>query len=463
LLAIRSARMHHQLEAWAQRYGPAYRLRFGPSPVLVISDHAAITQVLRDRPDGFRRTVRLEQTSREMRLPTGLFGANGDTWRRQRRMVMAAFDPGHVRRYHPALQRVAGRLAERWRGAAAAGRVIDLQADLMRYTVDVVAGLAFGAEVDTLRSEGDVIQAHLNRIFPSLFRRALAPLPTWRWLPTAEDRALVRSVAAVQVAIDDFITRARARLDADPARRLAPQNLLEAMLVAADAPDSGIDDAQVAGNVLTMLLAGEDTTANTLCWAIWFLWRHPAALARATDEVRRICRDPAAPTPEEITQLDFIEAIAHETMRLKPVAPIQVLQAIRPVVVAGVQIEPGTVLVALMRPDATNERLVPAAAAFQPARWLAGPAQQEDAPGAGNGAALGAAKRASMPFGAGPRICPGRYLALTEMKTALAVLLGGFELLDVGTPDGAEAVERLQFAMAPVGLTMRLRARPTPA
>jgi cytochrome P450 len=64
-----------------------------------------------------------------------------------------------------------------------------------------------------------------------------------------------------------------------------------------------------------------------------------------------------------------------------------------------------------------------------------------------------------MPFGAGPRICPGRYLALTEIKTALAVLLGGFELIDVGTADGREPAERLQFAMAPVGLTMRLRER----
>jgi cytochrome P450 len=317
----------------------------------------------------------------------------------------------------------------------------------MRYTVDVIAGLAFGAEVDTLRSDGDVIQAHLNRIFPALFRRALAPLPLWRWFPSAEDRALDRSVVAVRSAVDGFIVQARERLAADPTRRAAPHNLLEAMLVAADEPGSGIDDAQVAGNVLTMLLAGEDTTANTLSWAIWFLFRHPAALARARDEVARACRDPAAPGIDEIGSLDFIEAVAHETMRLKPVAPIQVVQALRPTVIAGVQVEPEMVLIGLMRRDATDERLVPDAAAFEPGRWL------DAAP------ALGAARRASMPFGAGPRICPGRYLALTEIKTALAVLLGGFELIDVGTADGSEPAERLQFAMAPVGLTMRLRER----
>ena len=68
--------------------------------------------------------------------------------------------------------------------------------------------------------------------------------------------------------------------------RAQPRNLLEAMLAAADEPDSGIDDNQVAGNVLTMLLAGEDTTANTIAWMIDLLWRHPAELQRATDEVR---------------------------------------------------------------------------------------------------------------------------------------------------------------------------------
>src|SRR5882672_3300069 len=89
----------------------------------------------------------------------------------------------------------------------------------------------------------------------------------------------------------------RARLRADPSLRQHPVNLLEAMLGAADEPGSGIDDQQVAGNVLTMLLAGEDTTANTVAWMIHLLWRHPAALAKANDEVRRVCGD--APTLEQ--------------------------------------------------------------------------------------------------------------------------------------------------------------------
>ena len=114
--------------------------------------------MLRDRPDGFRRSARMEEVGMEMGLDPGVFGVNGDAWRRQRRMLMAGFDPAHVKAFFPAMEKVARRLERRWRQAAAAGSAIDLQSDLMRYTVDTIAGLAFGAEVNTLESGEDVIQ-----------------------------------------------------------------------------------------------------------------------------------------------------------------------------------------------------------------------------------------------------------------------------------------------------------------
>src|SRR5689334_19681567 len=186
----------------------------------------------------------------------GVFGATGEAWKRQRRMVMAGFDPAHIKRYFPSLQRVTSRLVTRWQDAAARGTTIDLQADLMRFTVDAIAGLAFGADVNTLQSDEDVIQKHLNRIFPAIFKRIFSASPTWRWYATADDRALARSVVEVNAAVDRFIAEARARLKADPARREKPPNLLEAMLVAAEEPGSGITDREVAGNVFVMLLAG---------------------------------------------------------------------------------------------------------------------------------------------------------------------------------------------------------------
>lgn len=448
LLQLDTPRMHQQLEQWAQAWGPLYALRFGRRRVLVCGDHEAIAETLRDRPEGFRRAARMQEISAEMGLPPGVFGAQGEAWRRQRRMVMAGFDPAHVRDYHPALQRVAQRLAARWARAAAAGSTIDLQADLMRYTVDAIAGLAFGAEVRTLESDGDVIQQHLDRVFPTLFERMMTPLPWWRWLRTARVRALERSMQALNEAVRGFVAQARERLEADAERRARPPNLLEAMIVAADQPGSGIDDAQVAGNVFTMLLAGEDTTANTLAWMIDLLWRHPAMLARATDEVRRVCGRAEAPTLEQLAALDVVEACAHETMRLKPVAPLLGLEALHDRVVGGVRIRRGTLVLHLMRHDALREDRVPRAAEFDPTRWLGG-----------DGADPASVRRVSMPFGAGPRICPGRYLALMEIKLAIATLLGGFDIESVGTAHGGAAAERLSFTMAPVGLMLRLRPR----
>ena len=450
LLQIESTRLHLQLEDWCKAYGPVFKLRLGPRRAIVIGDHEVIAAALRDRPDGFRRTTRLEAIWTEMGLLGGVFGATGEAWKRQRRMVMSSFDPGHVRRFFPQLKRVAERLVQRWQLAAQAGTEIDLQADLMRYTVDAIAGLAFGSDVNTLQSDEDVIQQHLNRIFPALFKRLFAPLPLWRWFPSADDRALVRSVAEVNVAVDGFIAQARARLQAEPGLREHPGNLLEAMIVAADEPDSGMDDKQIAGNVLIMLLAGEDTTANTVAWMIHLLWSNPQALARATAEVRRVCGDAVAPSLEQVGALDYVEACAHEAMRLKPVAPQNGMQALRDTTLADVHVPEGMVVLAVMRRDSVSETHIPNAAAFDPTRWL----------GEGSAAqAAGAAKRISMPFGAGPRICPGRYLALLEMKMAMAVLLNNFDLDSVHTVDGAEPREKLQLAMAPEGLRMRLRAR----
>jgi cytochrome P450 len=373
----------------------------------------------------------------------GLFSANGDAWRRQRPMVMASFDPGHIKRYFPMIVNVTQRFARRWQRAAVAGQSIDLQADLMRYTVDVTAGLAFGADVNTLESGEEVIQQHLDKVLPALFRRLMAPLPYWKWI---RDRKLERHLRALQEAVSGFIAQARARMEADPGLREQPANLIEAMIAARDDPASGLTDADVAGNVLTMLLAGEDTTANTLAWMIYLLHRHPELLARATEEVKGVGEFDKY---ENLARLPFTEACINETMRLKPVAPILMLQPTRDTVVADIEVPRGTLIMCLMRAGTSDERRFADAQAFTPERWLEG---------AMRGAAANSPKRVAMPFGAGPRLCPGRYLAMLEMKMVAAMLLGRFTIEAVAAPGGGEAQEHLAFTMAPVGLRLKLRA-----
>jgi cytochrome P450 len=442
--------MHLSVEAWAKEYGPYFRFQIGGRRFVGVADHEALSVLMRDRPDGVRRGAKLEQIWVEMGFPVGLFVAEGEAWKRQRRMVMAGFDPAHVREYFPALQRVATRLQGRWSRAAARGEAIPLQPDLMRFTVDAIAGLAFGAEVNTLESDAEVIQEHLDKIFPAMFSRLMAPLPIWRWVKRPADRQLEQSVAAVQQAIASFIAEGRARLLAEPERRTRPANLLEAMLVASEGQDSGLNDTDVAGNVLTMLLAGEDTTANTLAWMIYMLHRHPETLARARAEVLGEFGDSGDISHEGLGRLDYVEACAHETMRLKPVAPFIGLQLERDTVVGDVAVPRGTVVWAVMRHASLDDAHFANAGSFCPERWLSdgSPAQ-----------AASSAKRVSMPFGAGPRVCPGRYLALLEMKLCIAMLLQRFDILGVDAPDGAAAREQLQFTMSPVGLRMRLHER----
>ena len=449
MLQIDKPHIHQQVEAWARRYGPFFRFRLGRERLLVVADHVAMGIIFRDRPEGFRRTRRFRDVAAEIGLAAGVFGAEGEAWRRQRKMVMAGFDPRHLRAYFPSLVNVSRRLEARWRKAAAADASIDLQADLMRFTVDAISGLAFGADVNTLESEDNIIQRHLDKIFPAMFRRLLSPLPTHRWWKTAADRQLDRSVAEVNSAIEGFVTAARGRLVAEPERRASPRNLLEAMLVAADDPGSGINDAEVSGNVMTMLLAGEDTTANTLAWAIWLLHTHPACLQQARQEIDARAGDPDDWTPERFASLEYVEACANETMRLKPVAPSIVLQALRDTTVADIRVPAGTLIFGALRGDSLRDEYFESAERFNPERWLHAEPGRE----------AGSANRVSMPFGAGPRVCPGRQLAMLEMKIALATLLGRFEVESVATADGSAPEERMSFTMTPAGLAMRLRER----
>jgi cytochrome P450 len=451
-LQIERERFHQQLEAWAREYGDTYVIRIGKRRFLVTSVPDTIASVLRRRPEAFRRTDRVEQVSREFGF-LGLFSANGETWRRQRPMVLAGLDPAHIRSFFPALVEVTGRLRRRWERAADTGAVIDLQADLMRFTVDVTTGLAFGEDLNTLETSGDdTIQKHLNVIMPALFKRILSPVDAPQWVRRWRDRELQSHLHVLRAAVERFIDTTRARLAADPALRERPRNLIQALVAARDREGSGVSDQDVAGNVLTMLLAGEDTTANTLAWMVWLLHRHPQAAADARAEVDAVLQGgDGARDLEQLGRLDLLEACAGESMRLKPVAPI-INQANHDVLVGDVAVPAGGLVICLMRPPGMDAAQFPQPQSFDPKRWLGGQ---------GAAHAMASAKRATMPFGAGPRMCPGRYLALAEIKLVAAMLLANFDIESVEAEGGGEPREAVSIVMAPVGLRMRLRRRST--
>jgi cytochrome P450 len=457
MFQIEVPRLHTQLEAWAAAYGPIYRLRMLFRDTLVVSRADLVAAIFRDRPDGWSRLGTMQAVLRETGT-NGVFTAEGDDWRRQRRLVMAAFDPGHLKRYFPSLLRVTERLKERLDAAARSGESIDLQRVLMRYTVDVTAGLAFGVDINTQQERDDVLQSHLNQVFPMFARRISAAIPLWRYVRLPADRAFDRHLAALHSAVQGFVQAARQRMERDPDLRQHPTNLLEAMLAARD-EESGtrLSEAELAGNVFTMLLAGEDTTANTLCWTLYRLHKHRAAWHDLVADVDRRLGTEALPRSFDLTrELDSIEHCANEAMRLHPVGPVFFMESNRATVLDGIAIPANAFVICLTRPGAVDPLAADDAAEFRPSRWRT---EEGAAGGREDDASRRALLKASVPFGAGPRMCPGRYLALLQVKMVLATLARNYELLEVGTEDGAPPQERFAFTMFPVGLRMRIALR----
>lgn len=444
LLQLDPKRAHLVLEEFARDLGTPYRMRLRRRDMLVVSDPEAIAEILRARPGVFRRGRPVESVFAEMGI-AGVFSAEGRDWERQRRLVMRAFDPARLRGYFPALSAVTGRLRRRWMAAASRGAPLDIQQELMRYTVDVTAGLAFGTDTNTLERDDDIIQQDLDRVFPMLSRRMSSPFMYWRHFRLPADRELDRSLVRIRAAIDGFIGQARVRMAAQPALREKPSNLIEALLASRDQPDSGFTDRDVSGNVFTALLAGEDTTANTLAWLCHFLARDPqaqAAMRREADAV--LCGEPELTDFERVQDLPYVEAATREAMRLKPVAPLLFFEANEATEVAGIGIGPRTTVATLMRLPGLDAALFPDPLAFRPERWTRATPE-----------ASKAAQRVLMPFGGGPRFCPGRYLALLEIRMVASMLAKNFTL----HPAGAEPEERYNLSMMPLGLRVRLQNR----
>jgi cytochrome P450 len=315
--------------------------------------------------------------------------------------------------------------------------------DLVRYTVDVTTALSFGEDPNTIDQPGDLIQDHLARIFPMINSRINAPLPLWRFMKLPKDRRFERSLLAVSQHIDGLIARARQRMHDTPAD--TPRNLLEAMLKAAGEPGSGITDPMIAANVMTLLLAGEDTTAHTLAWTLSFLCsdlplqvRLQAASADALGEARVCAKF------EDLSKLDFFEATAHEATRLKPIVPVIYLETVADVVLGDVAIPKGTPLFFVLRPAMLDERHFGRPGEFLPERWSTGhdAVQPHDT-------------RAYTQFGAGPRVCPGRHLAGVELRLVLSMLARNFSVEP--TVDTASAKELLNFTMMPSAMPVRLK------
>ena len=205
-------------------------------------------------------------------------------------------------------------------------------------------------------------------------------------------------------------------------------------------------DDVIFGNLMTMLVGGEDTTAYALGWVIHQLCDSPESVMELRQEADEFLgTSEVAGDVETANKLAWAGAVANETMRLRPITPVVViLEAKVETVVGDLLVPKGTRVVVLMRPAACHPDHFVEPHAFRPRRWLGANAGAHDV-------------SAHIPFGSGPRICPGRILAILEMKLLLSMLYKTFDVERVGS---AEAMrEHFAITMAPVGLKVRLRRR----
>jgi cytochrome P450 len=427
-------------------YGPMFTYRMGPQRVLAIADAAIAEQLLRDRPDTYRRPSIVEPVFQEMGV-AGVFSAEGVAWRAQRRLAMQALSQRQIRASYESLRTVTNRFAQRWQQYADRGAELDVVEEMKRFTVDVTTLLVFGHDVNTIENGTDVIQRNLELIFPTFNRRLFALVPTWRWLRMPADRRVDRALAELRTWLGARVADVRKQVRENPARADRPANFIESMLTSRDADGQPFSDDVIFGNAMTMLLAGEDTTAFTLAWAIHHLCDTPHAVARLQDESAAVLLGDVAPVDFEAAgRLAYAGAVANEAMRMRPVAPTIFLENNADVIIADVAVPARTWIVLLTRPPAMKHTSFADPETFRPERWL------DDAP-AGTSHETGA----HMPFGSGPRICPGRSLALLEMKLVLSMIYRLFDVERVG--DTANVREAFAFTMSPVGLNVRLRRR----
>ncbi len=443
---VRTSRLHLTLEQWCQRYGPIFRFDLGPRRIVALGDVDEINAVLRDRPDGFRRWRELQRVVDEIVGPF-VFQAEGDDWRRQRRLAITALNSNHLQRYFHVVATASERLHQRLTTAARDGRSLDIAAELTAFTVDVTSALAFGHDLNTVQRGDSELQGHIQRSFEMLGRRTFAPVPYWRWVRLPADRALDRSLTVLHSAAATFIEQARRRMVERPELREAPENFLEAMLAAQDA-DGSFSDEEIIGNTLGFMNAGEDTTAYTMAWTLWFLAGSPTVQERWAREAQEVMGErPLLTDYETVEELRYGEAVLRESMRLKSVAPWNPVEPLADTTIAGTRIPAGTRVILLLRYAGLHAGEVERASEFDPERWL----------NDGDGTPSAPDQKTFLAFGAGPRFCPGRNLAFLESKTVLAMIARNFEVeLDT---TGGPVSELFQFTMIPKGLRVRLRER----
>jgi len=417
-----------------EEFGDAFGFRAGNWWLNVVCHPDHVQRVLQDNQKNYNKATKGYNVLR-VALGDGLLTAEGESWLRNRRLAQPAFHRQRIRALADRMTAAAGDVQTAWRSHAARGEVVDVADEMMDVTLRIVCETVLGTESGDLTERvGPAVTILLREANARI--NAVPELPV-HW-PLPSHLRIRRALATLDEVVDGIIAARRRRYDAGDG---AGEDLLGLLMDAVDADSGGrMDDRQLRDEVMTMFLAGHETTAHLMAWTFMLLSSHPAVANDLRDEARAALGGAPA-TVADFDRLPLTEAVIQESLRLYPPAWIIGRAAIEDDEIGGFDVPAGTVVltpawVTHRHPDFWDNP-----EGFDPSRFLnAGPQH----------------RWSYFPFGGGPRLCIGQGFALVEAKILLATLIQ-----DVAAdlvPGHIPIPEPLITLRPRYGLPMRLRS-----
>ncbi|MEC9466409.1 MAG: cytochrome P450 [Myxococcota bacterium] len=416
-----------------KEYGDVVRFRLGPVRAMAVRRPEHIRHVLIDNAKNYSKGTR-GFLKLQMVLGHGLVTSDGPLWKTQRRLMQPSFHKKRLEQFAHAMVRAGAATVDRWRPAVESGRVIDVAEEMMSTTLDIVnetlLGHGPGDGTHAIAEAVEIIQTDVNGRIMSLWDLPLS------W-PTPGNRRLRDALAVLDRNVMAVISERR-RTGQDSG------DLLSMLLHAQDEETGrGMSDQQLRDEVMTIYLAGHETTSNALTWVFHMLSRNPDVERRLFTELQRVLGDEPA-SLESLPELCLTKRIIYESMRLYPPVWGFSRLADKPDVVGGYHVAPGTSV--FISPYAAHRQVeyFQNPEGFDPERFTDAFLQ-------------GLPRCAYLPFGAGARQCIGNNFALMEMQLLLATICRSYRLeMEAGHRLTAEPLITLRPAH---GLRMHVRAQ----
>jgi cytochrome P450 len=430
----------------AADYGDTIRMPIAPHQYLFLlsrPEHAE--HVLAVNQDNYVKAF----TYRPLRalIGNGLLTSEGEHWRRHRRLVQPIFSRRDVRSFGPPMAAATQRLLTAW-ARLPAGHLIDVSGQLSALALDVVGRALFTAD---LTGEAPQITRAMSASQKIAMLATFAPV-AWGPRQTRALKAVARRAGhseGIEGPVGRLIADRRAEAAAPPGRR----DLLDVLMTARQEDGSALTDTEISDELATFMLAGHETSAVTLSWALALLSAYPSARDHLEAEVDAVLggREPAA---ADVDRLPWTTAVIAETMRLYPPAWTIERDALADDNVAGVPVPAGSTVAIPPYLVHRHPEFWPDPAGFDPGRFLA--ANQSAEPSEHRRPGTGRSRYAYIPFGGGRRACVGQSFAELETVLVLASIAQRFrlELTAAGLPRPIAAV-----TLRPGRLPMRLVPR----